>query len=60
MDVRRQKIISIVNQWVGRLGSAARMRASKYDERYGRMWLFKMLCIFIEVIAWNESEIDKF
>ncbi|MPC58797.1 hypothetical protein E2C01_052806 [Portunus trituberculatus] len=23
--------ISMVNQWVGRLGSAARMRASKYD-----------------------------
>ena len=22
---------SLVNQWVGRLGSAARMRASKYD-----------------------------
>ena len=23
--------ISLVNQWVGRLGSAARMRTSKYD-----------------------------
>ena len=37
--VKNEKIC-LANQWVGRLGSAARMRASKYDVlRYGRVWL---------------------
>ncbi|MPD06643.1 hypothetical protein E2C01_102466 [Portunus trituberculatus] len=34
--------LGLVNQWVGRLGSAARMRSSKYDvlrEKCGRVWL---------------------
>ena len=44
---KKNENISMVNQWVGRLGSAARMRANKVGcvERYGRVWLFRVLCM---------------
>ena len=53
--------ISMVNQWVGRLGSAARMRVSKYDvfrERWKSVAVPSVM-YGMEVIAWNESEINK-
>ncbi|XP_063861501.1 uncharacterized protein LOC135101456 [Scylla paramamosain] len=53
--------ISMVNQWVGRLGSAAGMRASKYDVLREVWKSVAVPCIMygMDVIAWNESEIDK-
>ncbi|XP_063877492.1 uncharacterized protein LOC135109778 [Scylla paramamosain] len=53
--------ISMLNQWVGRLGSAARMRASKYDVLREVWKSVAVPCIMygMDVIAWNESEIDK-
>ena len=57
MKIRK---ISMVNQWVGRLGGAARMRASKYVLR--EIW--KSVAVLsvmygMEVIAWSEKEIEK-
>ena len=53
--------ISLVNQWVGRLGSAARMRASKYDvlREVWKSVAVPSIMYGMDVIAWNESEIDK-
>ena len=53
--------ISIVNQWVGRLGSAVRMRASKYDmlKEIWKSVAVPSVMYGMEVITWNESEIDK-
>ena len=62
MDVRRQRIKRIVvNQWVGRLGSAARMRASKYDvlREIWKSVVFPSVMYGMKVIVWNESEIYK-
>ena len=42
--------IRMVNQWVGQLGSAARMRASKYDV-LREIW--KSVMYGMEVIAWS-------
>ena len=53
--------ISGARQWVGRLGSVARMRASKYDV-LREVW--KSVAVpntmyGMDVIAWNENELDK-
>ncbi|MPC91790.1 hypothetical protein E2C01_086849 [Portunus trituberculatus] len=53
--------IGLVNQWVGRLEGAARMRASKYDvlrEVWKRVAVSTIMYDMV-VIAWNENEIDK-
>ena len=52
---------SLTNQWVGRLGSAARMRASKYDVLREVWKSVAVPCIMygMDVMAWNEGEIDK-
>ncbi|KAG0724500.1 hypothetical protein GWK47_005047 [Chionoecetes opilio] len=54
--------ISQANQWVGRLGSVARMRASKYDvlrEVWKSVAVPSIIIMYgMEVIAWNESEIE--
>ena len=53
--------ISMTNQWVGRLGSVARMRASKYDvlRDVWKSVAVPSIMYGMDVIAWNESEIDK-
>ena len=53
--------VSLVNQWVGRLGSAARMRASRYDvvREVWKSVAVPSVMYGMDVIAWNESEIDK-
>ena len=53
--------ISMANQWVGRLGSAARMRASKYDvlREVWKSVAVPSIMYGMEVQAWNESEIEK-
>ena len=53
--------ISLVNQRVGQLGSAARIRASKYDVLRG---VWKSVAVpsvmhGMDVIARKKSEIDK-
>ena len=55
--------ISLVNPWVSRLESAARMRASNYDV-VREVWkkvavLSVMYGIDVIAIAWKENEIDK-
>ncbi|MPC75191.1 hypothetical protein E2C01_069575 [Portunus trituberculatus] len=53
--------ISLVNQWVGGLRTAARMRASKYD-MLREVWksvAVPSIIYVMDVIAWNKSEIDK-
>ena len=57
---KKEKII-MVNQWVGQLGRAARMRASKYDV-LREVWKsvdVPSVKYGMEVIAWSEKEIDK-
>ena len=51
----------MVNQWVCRLGSAARMRASKYDvlREIRKSVAVPSIIYGMEVIAWSEKEIDK-
>ena len=46
---------------VGRLGSAARMRASKYDvlREVWKSVVVPSIMYGMDVIAWNESEIDR-
>ncbi|KAK4328209.1 hypothetical protein Pmani_001329 [Petrolisthes manimaculis] len=53
--------ISMTNQWVGRLASAARLRASKYDvvREVWKSVAVPSIMYSMEVIAWKESEIDK-
>ena len=53
--------ISMVNHWVGRLGSAARMRASKYDVLQEIWKSVAVLSVMygMEVIAWSEKKINK-
>ncbi|MPC33930.1 hypothetical protein E2C01_027299 [Portunus trituberculatus] len=57
----KNKKIGLVNQQVGRLGSAARMKASKYDLLREVWKSVAVLSIMygMDVIAWNESKIDK-
>ncbi|MPC23223.1 hypothetical protein E2C01_016262 [Portunus trituberculatus] len=53
--------LGLVNQWLGRLGSAARMRASK-DDVLREVWksvAVPSIMYGMDAIAWNESEIDK-
>ena len=53
--------ISLANQWVGRLRSAARMRTSKYDV-LREVWknvAVPSIMYGMDVTAWNENEIDK-
>ena len=53
--------LSVANQWVGRLGSAARMRACKY-EVLREVWksvAVPSIMYGMDVMVWNESEIDK-
>ncbi|KAG0713413.1 hypothetical protein GWK47_016279 [Chionoecetes opilio] len=52
--------ISQVNQWVGRLRSVARMRASKYDvlREVWKSVAVPRIMYGMDVIAWNESEIE--
>ena len=50
--------LGLVNQWVGPLGSAARMRASKYDVLREKSVAVPSIMYGMDVIAWNESEID--
>ncbi|MPC72494.1 hypothetical protein E2C01_066803 [Portunus trituberculatus] len=53
--------ISLVNQWVGRLGSVARMRASKYGvlREVWKSVTVSSIMYGMDVIAWNKREIDK-
>ncbi|XP_050694867.1 uncharacterized protein LOC126984800 isoform X3 [Eriocheir sinensis] len=53
--------ISLVNQWVGRLGSAARMRACKYDvlREVWKSVAVPSVMYGMEVITWSELEMDK-
>lgn len=53
--------ISMTNQWVGRLGSAARLRASKYDvlREVWKSVAVPSIMYGMDVIAWNESELEK-
>ena len=53
--------ISQLNQWVGRLGSVARMRASKYDvlREVWKSVAVPSIMYGMDVITWSESEIDK-
>ena len=53
--------ISQANQWVGRLGSAARMRACKYDvlREVWKSVAVPSVMYGMEVIAWNQNEIDR-
>ena len=53
--------ISLVNQWVGRLGSVARMRACKYDvlREVWKSVAVPSVMYGMEVLSWNESEVDK-
>ena len=49
--------INMVNQWVGRLGSAARIKASKCDV-LREIWMSvagPSVMYGMEMIAWNES-----
>ena len=53
--------ISLTNQWVGRLGSAARIRAAKYDviREVWKSVAIPSIMYGMDVIAWNDSEIEK-
>ncbi|XP_050705903.1 uncharacterized protein LOC126991179 [Eriocheir sinensis] len=53
--------ISMANQWVGRLGSAARMRASKYDviREVWKSVAVPSIMYGMDVMTWNDSEIEK-
>ena len=47
-ETAKNETISMANQWAGRLGSAARISASKYDvlrEVWKSVWLFRGLCM---------------
>ena len=60
-DRAKSEKLSMMNQWVGRLGSAARMRACKYDvvREVWKSVAVPSIMYGMEVIVWNESEIDK-
>ena len=53
--------ISLVNQWVGRLGSIARTRACKYDvlREVWKTIAVPSVMYGMEVTGWNESEMNK-
>ena len=53
--------ISMTNQWVGRLGSVARMRASKYDvlREVWKSVAVPNIMYGMDVFAWTEKELDK-
>ena len=53
--------ISQLNQWVGRMGSAARMRACKYDvlREVWKSVAVPSVMYGMNVVAWNESELAK-
>ena len=53
--------ISMVNQWGGRLGSIARIRASKYDvlREIWKSVAVPSVMYGMEVIAWGEKEIYR-
>ena len=50
--------ISMVDQWVGRLGSAARMRASKYDvlRDVWKSVAVPSIMYGMDVMAWSEND----
>ena len=53
--------ISLVNQWVGRLGSAAKIIESKYDV-LRELWksvAVPSIMYGMDVTAWNENGIDR-
>ena len=54
----KNKKISMVNQWVGQLGSAARMRASEYDvlQEIWKSVAVPSVMYSMEVIAWSERD----
>ena len=53
--------ISQLNQWVGRLGSVARMRASRYDviREVWKSVAVPGIMYGMDVITWNEREINR-
>ena len=53
--------ISTANQWVGRLGSVARMRASKYDvlREVWKTVAVPNIMYSMDVLVWNENDLDK-
>ena len=53
--------ISMSNQWVGRLGSAARIRTCKYDvlREVWKCVAVPSIMYGMDVMVWNESEIMK-
>ena len=53
--------ISQLNQWLGRMRSAARMRGCKYDvlREVWKSVAVPSVMYGMNVVAWNESEIEK-
>ena len=53
--------ISQLNQWMGRLGNAARMRACKYDvlREVWKSVAVPSIMYGMDVTAWSEKDIDK-
>ena len=53
--------MSLINKWVGQLGSVARMRACKYDvlREVWKSVAVPSVMYGMEVFAWNESEINN-
>lgn len=57
MDMKDKKMKSMVNHWVGRLGSVARMRSCKYDvlREVLKSVTVPSVMYGMEATAWNEN-----
>lgn len=57
----KKEKLSMANQWAGHLGSATRLRASKYDViREVRKSVTVLSIMYgMDVMMWNASEIEK-
>ena len=60
-EMAKNEKINLANQWVERLRTAARMRANKYDvlRKVWKSVAVPSIMYGMNVIAWNESEIDR-